>query len=47
MTKDNYDDVDLNVVWNTVEADLPQLITQIEAYLAVHPPESPPQARPD
>lgn len=39
--------VDLNVVWNTVEADLPPLITQVEAYLAVHPPDKPPAAGPD
>jgi uncharacterized protein with HEPN domain len=36
----DYDDVDLNVVWNTVQDDLPPLITQIEAYLAAHPPDA-------
>ena len=38
----NYDDVDLNVVWNTTQADLPPLIAQIEAYLASRPPDAPP-----
>lgn len=37
----DYDDVDLNVVWNTVQDDLPPLIAELEAYLAAHPPEEP------
>jgi uncharacterized protein with HEPN domain len=34
----DYDDVNLNVVWNTIQDDLPPLITKIGAYLATHPP---------
>lgn len=35
----DYDDVNLNVVWNTTQDDLPQLIAKIDAYGAQHPPE--------
>ena len=35
----DYDDVDLNVVWNTAQDDLPSLIAALEDYLAAHPPE--------
>jgi uncharacterized protein with HEPN domain len=35
----DYDDVNLNVVWNTPQDDLPPLIIKIEAYLFKHPPE--------
>lgn len=35
----DYDDVDLNVVWDTIQDDLPPLIAKVEAYLAAHPPE--------
>jgi uncharacterized protein with HEPN domain len=34
----DYDDVDLNVVWDTVQRDLPPLIKHLEAYLAANPP---------
>jgi uncharacterized protein with HEPN domain len=34
----DYDDVDLDIVWNTAQRDLLPLITRLEAYLAVHPP---------
>lgn len=34
----DYDDVDLNVVWDTVERDLPPLIAHLETYLAANPP---------
>jgi len=34
----DYDDVDLNVVWNTVERDLPPLIVHLETYLSANPP---------
>lgn len=34
----DYDDVDLNVVWDTVERDLPPLIVHLETYLAANPP---------
>ena len=37
----DYDDVDLNVVGNTVQDDLPPLIAQIETYLASRPPDPP------
>lgn len=40
----DYDDVDLNVVWNTAQDDLPSLVTQLEAYLTAHPPDNPPAA---
>jgi len=36
----DYDDVDLNIVWQTAEDDLPPLIAQLEAYLDQHPPSS-------
>jgi uncharacterized protein with HEPN domain len=36
----DYDDVNLNVVWNTAQNDLPALIAKIDAYLAQHPPET-------
>jgi uncharacterized protein with HEPN domain len=36
----DYDDVNLNVVWNTTRNDLPPLIAKIDAYLAQHPPET-------
>jgi uncharacterized protein with HEPN domain len=35
----DYDDVDLNVVWETVHDDIPPLISKIEAHLASQPPE--------
>ena len=35
----DYDDVDLNVVWKTVQDDLPALVLKLEAYLASLPPE--------
>ena len=34
----DYDDVDLDVVWNTVQKDVPTLIARIEGYLAKNPP---------
>lgn len=34
----DYDDVDLNVVWDTIERDLPSLITHLEKHLAANPP---------
>jgi uncharacterized protein with HEPN domain len=34
----DYDDVDLNVVWDTTQRALPPLIAQLEAYLAANPP---------
>jgi uncharacterized protein with HEPN domain len=34
----DYDDVDLNVVWDTIERDLPPLIFHLEKHLAAHPP---------
>ncbi|MBI4661450.1 MAG: DUF86 domain-containing protein [Verrucomicrobia bacterium] len=35
----DYDDVDLNVVWDTVHDDLPPLMAKIETYLATQPPD--------
>lgn len=35
----DYDDVNLDVVWNTTQDDLPPLIAKIDAYLTNHPPE--------
>lgn len=35
----DYDDVNLNVVWDTIQEDLPPLITKIEAYLSRQPAE--------
>jgi uncharacterized protein with HEPN domain len=40
----DYDDIDLNVVWDTITDDLPSLILKVQAYLAAHPPEGPPTA---
>ncbi len=34
----DYDEVNLNVVWDTAQNDLPGLIAQVEAYLATQPP---------
>ena len=36
----DYDDVDLNVVWQTAQADLPPLIRQLESYLDSRAPGS-------
>jgi uncharacterized protein with HEPN domain len=37
----DYDDVDLDVVWETVQRDLPALIDSVEASVAAHPPPEP------
>jgi len=34
----DYDDIDLDIVWNTIQGDLPPLITAIEGWLAKNPP---------
>lgn len=34
----DYDDVDLDVVWSTVQRDLPPMITRLEKYLDANPP---------
>jgi uncharacterized protein with HEPN domain len=34
----DYDDVDLDVVWETAQRDLPPLIARLEAYLSANPP---------
>ena len=34
----DYDDVDLDVVWDTVLRDLPPLVIRLAAYLAANPP---------
>jgi uncharacterized protein with HEPN domain len=34
----DYDDVDLDVVWNTAQRDLLPLIARLETYLAANPP---------
>jgi uncharacterized protein with HEPN domain len=34
----DYDEVNLNVVWDAATDSLPPLIAQLEAYLAAHPP---------
>jgi uncharacterized protein with HEPN domain len=34
----DYDDVDLDVVWDTVQRDVPPLILHLEKYLAANPP---------
>jgi uncharacterized protein with HEPN domain len=34
----DYDDLDLDVVWNTAQRDLPPLISRLEIYLAENPP---------
>ncbi len=34
----DYDDVDLDVVWDTAHKDLPPLVSHLEAYLAKNPP---------
>ena len=34
----DYDDVDLDVVWDTVQKDVPPLIVRLEKYLAQNPP---------
>jgi len=36
----DYDDVNLSEVWDATHQDLPELIRQIEAYLATQPPPS-------
>jgi len=35
----DYDDVNLHLVWQTAQNDLPPLIAKLEAYLAKTPPE--------
>jgi uncharacterized protein with HEPN domain len=37
----DYDDIDLNVVWNTITDDLPSLISHVQTYLSRHPPDEP------
>jgi uncharacterized protein with HEPN domain len=34
----DYDDVDLDIVWQTVQRDLPPMIQHLEKYLAANPP---------
>jgi uncharacterized protein with HEPN domain len=34
----DYDDVDLDVVWDTIQRDVPPLIARLEKYLAANPP---------
>jgi len=34
----DYDDVDLDVVWDTVQKDVPLLISRLQNYLAKNPP---------
>jgi uncharacterized protein with HEPN domain len=34
----DYDDVDLNIVWDTIARDLPPLILHLETCLAANPP---------
>jgi uncharacterized protein with HEPN domain len=34
----DYDDVNLNLVWNTIQDDLPPLLIRLEAYLSSLPP---------
>ncbi len=34
----DYDDVDLDVVWDTIQRDIPPLIARLEKYLAASPP---------
>ncbi|HZF02553.1 MAG TPA: DUF86 domain-containing protein [Methylomirabilota bacterium] len=34
----DYDDVDLDIVWETAQRDLPKLISHLETYLAANPP---------
>ncbi|MEQ1907106.1 MAG: DUF86 domain-containing protein [Verrucomicrobia bacterium] len=37
----DYDDVDLDVVWDTIQRDVPPLIARLETYLAANPPPEP------
>ena len=34
----DYDDVDLDIVWDTVQRDLPPLVIRLAAHLAANPP---------
>jgi len=34
----DYDDVDLDVVWETAQRDIPPLIIRLESYLTANPP---------
>ena len=34
----DYDDVDLDVVWDTIQRDVPPLIVRLEKHLAANPP---------
>jgi uncharacterized protein with HEPN domain len=34
----DYDDVDLDVVWDTIQRDIVPLISRLEEYLAANPP---------
>ncbi len=37
----DYDEVDLDIVWDSARNDLPPLIAKLEVYLAAHPPPEP------
>ena len=34
----DYDEVDLDIVWETVQRDLPPLVSRLEKHLAQNPP---------
>lgn len=36
----DYDDVDLDIVWETVQRDVPPLISRLQAYVSENPPTS-------
>jgi len=42
-----YFNVDLTIIWGTVQEDLPPLKQQIDQLLSQHPPTSPPDQQPE
>jgi uncharacterized protein with HEPN domain len=40
----DYDDVDLDVVWATIQRDLPPLVARLQPYVAQIPPPPPPDS---
>jgi uncharacterized protein with HEPN domain len=42
----DYDSVDLDVVFDTAQRDLPALISRLDSYLSANPPETPPKPGP-
>lgn len=42
----DYDNVKLDVLWESAQRDLPPLVEKLDAYLTAHPPQTPPETPP-